>query len=124
MNISHRVELGVLHVTIEGGVTVAEVAAYVLSHIDVWAHSPRVLWNVQRMLSPIITNEQLASVSDVFGEVYRSRAGWLTAIVVRQQDEQLGKFLEDLSKAHVTPVEYRAFVSATEAVRWLNGHWP
>ena len=121
MNIRHKVEASVLHVTIEGEVTVAEIAAYVRNHINVWVHSPRVLWNLRKILFPLITSEQLASESDLFGEVYRSRAGWLTAIVVRSLDDQMGKFLVDLSEAHATPVEYRAFVSVTEAVGWLNG---
>ncbi len=119
-NISHKIEDRILHVTVDGLVTVSEIVTYAKDNIEVWSRSPRVLWDFRRALFPSITSETLSGLSDDFGEVFRVKSGFHTALVVRGADDLLGNMLVDLSDAYNAPVEYKAFVSLQEAQKWLQ----
>ena len=119
-NISHKIEDGILHVTVAGSVTVSDIVAYVQNHIEVLTHSSHVLWDFRQALFPYITSETLSGLSDRFSVIFRHRADWHTAVVVRGGDDLIGNFLVNLSEAHSVPAEYQAFVNLHEARRWLQ----
>ncbi len=119
-NISHQIEDGILHVTVDGSVTVSDIVAYVHNHIEVLTHSPRVLWDFRQALFPYITSESLSGLSDRFSVIFRHRADWHTAVVVRGGDDLIGNFLVNLSEANSVPAEYQAFVNLHEAQKWLQ----
>ncbi len=119
-NISHKTEDGILHVTVDGSVTLSDIVAYAQNHIEVWASSPRMLWDLRRAGFPLFTNEALSGLLNEFAEVARVRAGSHTAIVVRGADDLAGNYFVDLSKAYNAPVEYQSFVSLHEARSWLQ----
>ncbi len=119
-DISHKIEDGILHVTVAGSVTVSDIVTYVQNHIEVLTHSPRVLWDFRRALFPYITSETLSGLSERFSVIFRHRAEWHTAVVVRGGDDLIGNFLVNLSEAHSVPAEYQAFVNLQEARTWLQ----
>ena len=119
-NISHKIEDGILHVTVDGSVTVSDIVGYAQNYIEVWAKSPRVLWDFRLALFSDITSETLGGSSDDFVEVFRVKTGWHTAILVREVDDLIGNYFVNLSKVYNAPVEYKAFISLHEARRWLQ----
>ena len=119
-NISLKIEDNILHVTVEGSVTLSDIVTYAQNHIEVWARSPRMLWDLRRAVLPLFTSEALSGLLNEFREVSQVRAGGHTAIVVRGVDEQAGHYLVGLSKAYNSPVEYQSFVDLREARRWLQ----
>ena len=78
------------------------------------------LWDFRRALFPIIKSETLSGLSDRFGEVFRVKSGFHTALVVRGADDLLGNMLVDMSDAYNSPVEYKAFFTLDEARSWLQ----
>ena len=119
-NISHKIEDGILHVTVAGSVTVSDIVAYVQNHIEVLTHSPRVLWDFRRALFPYITSETLSGLPNRFSVIFRHRANWNTAVVVAGGDDLIGNFLVNLQEAHSVPAEYQTFVNPHEARTWLQ----
>jgi len=120
-NINHKIEDGILHVTVEGSVTVSDIVAYAQNHIEVWARYDRVLWDFGRALFPYITSGTLSGLSDKFGTVSQAqKMYWHSAIVVREVNELSGNFIVGLSEVYSLPVEYQAFFSLDEARRWLQ----
>ncbi len=119
-NISHKIEDGILRVAVAGSVTVSDIVSYVHNHIEVLTHSPRVLWDFRQALFPYITSESLSGLSDRFSVIFRHRADWHTAVVVRGGDDLLGNFLVNLSETNSVPAEYQAFVNLHEAQKWLQ----
>ncbi len=119
-SISLKIEDNILHVTVEGTVTLSDIVTYAQNHIEVWARSPRMLWDLRRAVLPLFTSEALSGLLNEFREVSEVRAGGHTAIVVRGVDELVGHYLVDLSKAYNAPVEYQSFVDLHEARRWLQ----
>ena len=117
-NINHKIEDGILHVTVEGSVSVSDIVAYAQNHIEVWTHYPRVLWDFGRALFPHITSETLSGVSGKFGTVSQVKVCWRSAIVVREVNDLIGNFIVGL--CYSLPVEYQVFVNLHEARRWLN----
>ena len=77
-NISHKIEDSILQVTVDGSVTVSDILGYAQNYIDVWAHSPRVLWDFRLALFSDITSETYLSMSGEFTDVFRVKAGWHT----------------------------------------------
>ena len=118
--ISHKIEDGILYVTVDGSVTVSDTIAYVQNHIEVWAQNSRVLWDCRRTLFPRVVSETLSGLSDEFGEVFRVRAGWRAAILVREVDDIVGNMFVDMLQDYSVPVEYKAFVNLHEARKWLQ----
>ena len=119
-NISHNIEDDILQVTVAGSVTVSDIVTYVQNHIEVLTHSPRVLWDFRQALFPYITSESLSDLSDRFSVIFRHRADWHTAVVVRGGDDLLGNFLVNLQEANSVPAEYQTFVNLHEARTWLQ----
>ena len=119
-NISHKIEDGILHVTVDGSVTVTDIVGYAQNNIEVWASNPRVLWDFRLARFPYITRKTLDNMSDRFGEVFEVKADSHTAILVRDKDDLMGDYFVNLSKAYSSPVEYKAFVSPHEAQKWLQ----
>ncbi len=118
--IRHKIEDGILYVTVEGSVTVSDIVTYAQNHIEVWARNPLVSWDFRQTIFPIATREKLNGLSDKFGEVFRVKAGGHTAIVFRGADDLLGNMLVDMSETYSVPVEYKAFVDLHEAQKWLQ----
>ena len=119
-SISLKIEENILHVTVEGTVTLSDIVTYDQNHIEVWARSPRMLWDLRRAVLPLFTSEALSGLLNEFREVSQVRAGGHTAIVVRGVDELVGHYLVDLSKAYDAPVEYQSFVDLHDARKWLQ----
>lgn len=122
--ISHKIEDDVLHVTVEGWVKVSEMAAYASDHIVVWASSPRLIWDLRTTIFFDISSEVLTSMSDTFTEAHGVRAGWRTALVVREQETLLGDLVVELTKSNNVPVEHQIFRSVNEARSWLFAFSP
>lgn len=119
-NISHKIEDGILQVIVNGSATLLDIVTYGQDHIEVWARSPHMLWDLRRAIFPSFADDALNSLLNEFEELSRVRAGWHTAIVVRGADDLAGNYFVDLSKAYSAPVEYQSFVSLHEARKWLQ----
>ena len=119
-SISHEIKDGILHVTVDGSVTISGFVTYVHKHIEVWAHNPRVLWDFRRAISPVFTSETLSGWSDELGEIFQAKGRGHTAILFRGADDLLGNMLVNLSDTYSVPVEYKAFVDLHEARKWLK----
>ena len=119
-SISLKIEDNILHVTVEGPVTLSDIVTCAQNHIEAWARSPRMLWDFRRALFPLVKSEAMSGLLTEFREVSQLRAGGHTAIVVRGVDEQAGHYLVGLSKAYNSPVEYQSFVDLHEARTWLQ----
>ncbi len=119
--ISHAIEDGVLCITIEGWVSIEDIAAYAEINVDLWAKSPRLLYDLRQMRFYDITNEGLNSVFDVFFGVGSVRIGWRTAILLRGQEFSLGDVLVRKLEAREVPINIKAFDSKDEARVWLLG---
>ena len=119
--ISHAIEDGILCLTIEGWVSIEDIAAYAEINVDLWAKSPRLLYDLRQMRFYDITNEGLNSVFDVFFGVGSVRIGWRTAILLRGQEFSLGDVLVRKLEAREVPINIKAFDSKDEARVWLLG---
>jgi len=119
-NISHKIEDSILHVTVEGTVKLSDIAAYANNHIDVWARSPRMIWDVRRMRFYDVSTERLRELVNGLAEVGSLRAGWRTALVFSQNEHLLGQLVADLAEAFGGPVEVQLFTSVDEAQGWLR----
>ena len=119
-SISHKIEDGILHVSIEGTVKLSDIAAYAKYHIDVWARSPRIIWDLRRMQFFDVSSEKLRALVDRLAEVGRLRASWRTALVFSKNEHLLGQLVVDLSEARGGPVDVQLFTSMDEARSWLQ----
>ncbi len=119
-SISHKIEDGILQVIVNGSVTLLHIVTYGQDHIELWARSPRMLWDLRRAILPSFADDALKSLLNEFEELSRVRAGCHTAILVREADDLAGNYFVDLSKAYSAPVEYQSFVSLHEARSWLQ----
>ena len=119
-NISHKIEDGILHVSIEGTVKLSDIAAYANYHIDVWARSPRMIWDVRRMRFYDVSIERLRELVNGLAEVGSLRAGWRTALVLSQNEDLLGQLVVDLAEARDGAVDVKLFASMDEARSWLQ----
>ena len=118
--ISHTVEDGILRLTIEGWVSIEDIADYAEINIDLWAKSPRLLYDLQQMRFYDITNEGLNTVFDVFFGIGSVRIGWRTAILLREQERSLGDVLVKKLQARKVPIDIKVFDSTDEALVWLQ----
>ncbi|MCZ6644065.1 MAG: hypothetical protein O7F71_21020 [Gammaproteobacteria bacterium] len=117
--ISHKIEDGILVVTVEGWIKMLEMAAYASDHIVEWASNPCLLWDFRTTIFFDFTSEVLTNISDTFAQASRVRAGWRTALVVRKEESLLGDLVVELTKSHNVPVEHQVFLSMGEARSWL-----
>ena len=118
--ISHKIEDGILHVSIEGTVKLSDIAAYANYHLDVWAHSPRMIWDVRRMRFYDVSIKRLRGLVNGLAEVGSLRAGWRTALVFSQNEDLLGQLVVDLAEARDGAVDVKLFASMDEARSWLQ----
>ena len=119
-NISHKIEDGILHVTVEGTAKLSDMAAYANAHIDLWAHSPRLIWDLRRMLFFDVSFKKVSTLFDGLVEVGSLRAGWRTALLFSQNEDLLGQFVVDLQSTRGGPVVTQLFTSMDEARSWLQ----
>ena len=100
--------------------SIEDIARYAEINIDLWANSPRLLYDLRQMRFYNITNEGLNTIFDVFFGVGSVRIGWRTAILVRGQEQQLGDVLVKKLRARKVPIDIKAFDSKDEALVWLR----
>lgn len=118
--ISHAIEDGILCLTVEGWVSIEDIADYAEINIDLWANSPRLLYDLRQMRFYDITNEGLNTVFDVFFGVGSVRIGGRTAILLRGQEQLLGDVLVKKLQARKVPIDIQVFDSKDEALVWLQ----
>ncbi len=119
-NINHEIEDGILHVTVEGTAKLSDIVTYANDHIDLWANSPCLIWDVRRMRFYDVSTERLRELVNGLAEVGSLRTGWRTALVFSQNEHLLGQFVADLAEALGGPVEVQLFTSVDEAQGWLR----
>ena len=118
--ISHSIEDGVLWLTVEGWVSLKDIAAYAEINVDLWAKCPRLLYDLRQMRFYDITNEALNTIFDVFFGIGSVRIGWRTAILLRGQEQLLGDVLVKKLRARKVPIDIKAFDSKDKALVWLQ----
>ncbi len=118
--ISHAIEDGILCLTVEGWVSIEDIADYAEINIDLWANSPRLLYDLRQMRFYDITNESLNTIFDVFFGVGSVRIGGRTAILLRGQEQLLGDVLVKKLQARKVPIDIQVFDSKDEALVWLQ----
>ncbi len=118
--ISHANKDGILCLTVEGWVSIVDIADYAEINIDLWANSPRLLYDLRQMRFYDITNEGLNTIFHVFFGVGSVRIGWRTAILVREQEQLLGDVLVKKLRARKVAIDIKTFDSKDEALVWLR----
>ncbi len=100
--------------------SIEDIADYAEINIDLWANSPRLLYDLRQMRFYDITNEGLNTIFDVFFGVGSVRIGGRTAILLRGQEQLLGDVLVKKLQARKVPIDIQVFDSKDEALVWLQ----